>query len=175
MPSAYGGKGIIYTPNQDPIGIVVAGPVQAVATTLVTIGASNRNNYQRVVQGSGLISKIGLHVGTSSGNISVAVYRSSGVGVAAVPGTRVATSGAVACPAGSAYGEVALGGSVYVTVGDWISLSADNTSATFAGLATEGSAIQAGFVGYEATAHPAPSPAGTITVGGRNFLLLGIA
>jgi hypothetical protein len=157
------------------LGLIVAGPIDIVQTTTNTMGVASRNQYVRITQGAGTISKIGLYVGTSSGNISVAVYSNSGVGPAAVPTTRLATSGAVACPAGAAYAEVALGASVDVEPGYWFSLSVDNNTATFSGIQTSGSALQAGLFSYQAAAHPAPSSAASLSPGGRAFVLLGIA
>jgi hypothetical protein len=140
-----------------------------VATNRASTGAgSNYCLYQRVI-GSGTISKIGLWIKVSSGNISVAVYSNSGTGSAAVPTTRQATSGAVSCPA-SGYAEISLGASVAVNDGDWIAISVDNVTATFASPLTDGGALNdfgKGVQYAQASAHPAPSSAGTLfaTVG----------
>lgn len=108
------------------------------------LGGVSRAAYFRVRDG-GNISKIRLRIGTSSGNIAVAVYRNSGSGSAATPGARAATSGVVACPAaGSA--EVALTASVDVNPGDWLCIWVDNTTVTF-GLNGDSATIYTGATG----------------------------
>lgn len=138
--------------------------------------AANRGLYQRVRDG-GAISSIGLQVTTSSGNISVAAYRNSGSGRNAVPGTRLATSGAVACPS-AGFAAVALGDSVDLLPGDWLFLSADNGTAAFrctlAGLVA--SSLGAGRTYYQDAAHPAPAaPASLIAAVGGSIALVGVA
>lgn len=104
---------------------------------------ANAARYSKVIS-SGVITKVGLHVGTASGNISVAVYRNSGAGRLARPtGSPVATSGAVACPA-AGYAEVPLGATVTVADGDWLALSCDNVTATFMASGGSASALLAG-------------------------------
>ena len=96
---------------------------------------------------AGTITKVGLHVGTASGNVSVAVFRSGGAGRLARPtGAPVAASGAVACPA-AGYAEIALGSAVKVEAGDWIGLSCDNTTATFMSLGGSATPLMLG-VGF---------------------------
>lgn len=138
---------------------------------------ANDGVYLRSRDG-GTISKIGLFVSTSSGNISVAAYRNSGSGRSAVPATRLATSGAVACPGASAYAEVSLGATVTLLPGDWLFLSADNNTATFrtslSGAADNNIGLGRQF--RQTTAHPAPSPPGTlISSVGRPIVLIGVA
>lgn len=140
-----------------------------------SVVSANRGIYQRVI-GGGTITKIGLSVGTQSGNISVAVYRNSGVGRSAVPGTRAVTTGAIACP-GTGYQEVALGSSVDVNPGDWFFLSADNTTATFGALlnAPGDNNLGKGRAYRQDAAHPAPSTVGTlVAVYGYNYCLVGV-
>jgi hypothetical protein len=143
-----------------------------------TFGTANRCAYMRVQQG-GLISKVGLQVGVSSGNVSVAVYRNSGVGRDAVPGARLATSGAVACPA-AGFQEISLGSTVEVRAGDWIGFSCDNITASFIASSTAGpigtaSPLHAGRVAFEASAHPCPSTPTPVAGPTRNFVLVGTA
>jgi lysophospholipase L1-like esterase len=122
------------------------------------VDAANKCVFGRVREG-GKVSKIGLFVGAASGAISVAVYRNTGVGRGAAPGERVATSGAVACPA-VGYAEVALDSAVWVRPGDWIALSVDNVTATFANASSLGGyALPLGIGTAQATAHPAPASA----------------
>lgn len=137
---------------------------------------ANVGLYSRCRDG-GTITKIGLRVVASSGNISVAAYRSSGAGRAAVPTTQLATSGAIACPA-IGYAEISLGATITMLPGDWLALSADNTSATFSSLlATTGdTAFGNGKQVYQTGAHPLPaSPSTLIGTLGRTHVLIGVA
>lgn len=161
------------TPVALDLGIVHTTDPRLAAAPLAFSGA-NRCLYSRVAQG-GTISKIATDIGVSSGNISVAVYRNTGSGRNAAPGTRVATSGAVASP-GTGYQEISLGGSVEVFPGDWLAISADNTTITLL-RTTVGSAtaICNGFVYRQDSAHPAPSSAASLTVTAFNPVLVGVA
>lgn len=142
---------------------------------VTSIVSSNRRYYMRVTEG-GTISKIGLEVGTASGNISVAIYSNTGAGRSAAPGARIATSGSVSCPA-SGYAEVSLGGSYPVQPGDWISLAADNTTATFqcAFTGVAGSNLPKGVQAKEDSAFTAPATATPTTEAGPTFILVGVA
>jgi hypothetical protein len=92
---------------------------------------SNANQAAfRPLIGTGAITKLGIEVATSSGNICAAIYGASGSGRDTVPAARKATTGSIACPA-AGYRELDLGGSVTIEVGDWVFFSADNTTATF--------------------------------------------
>jgi len=137
---------------------------------------SNQAVYSRV-RDAGPVSKIGLVVGTSSGNVSVAVYRNSGRGRLAAPLTRLATSGAIACPA-AGYAEIALTSAVYVHQGDWLAISADNTSATFNSLlnAWEDNNLGKGRQYRQASSgHPLPATVGTLTATrGLTVVLIGV-
>jgi hypothetical protein len=149
------------TPALDPLGL---GHVATWASLSPGVGqtwaTANEGRFVRVISG-GVISKIGLYVDTSSGNISVAVYSKSGSGRAAVPATRVVTSGAVACP-GTGYQEVSLGSSVTVAPGDYLALSCDNTTAVFTCTGTgQTRSIFAPWAYAYSSAHPLPaSPTG---------------
>ena len=135
----------------------------------------NVTRYMRVI-GGGAITKVGMHITASSGNISVAHYSPSGSGRSAVPGTRVATTGAIASP-GTGWREIAL--ATTLSPGDFLAVSADNN--TFAILAAGGffsaaSAIAAGRNYAQGSAHPAPSPAGTVDAGNPiTYILVGVA
>lgn len=148
-------------------------PIHVTSTT-ATAGTANRTHYYRVRDG-GSISKVSLHVGTASGNLAVAVYRNTGTGQNAKPGTRFASSGSVACPA-AGFRDIALGQTVRVRAGDWLAFAADNTTATFAAfastqvLATSG--LFNGRAGFE-DVYPPPATA-TPTMGlGRGISLVG--
>lgn len=159
-----------------------------VATTIVsppgTVGfPGTRTYYMRVQRApAGLtISKIALGVATSVGNVSVAVHRSTGTGVAAVPSTQVATSGAVACPAVAPYVEIPLSSAVTVARGDWLALSCDNILAAFAGITVQ-TAGAAGAVTVNdpivrvGAGHPCPTTPVLTSVApaARAFQLVGI-
>jgi hypothetical protein len=151
---------------------------QRVATNRAsTVSGSNHTVYQRVM-GAGSISKIGVWVKVSSGNISVSVYSNSGVGSAAVPASRQATSGSVACPA-AGYAEISLGSTVDVKDGDWMAISADNVTATFAcPLADSGTFNDwgKGIQCAQASAHPSPAtPSSLSACLGYDIGLKGIA
>lgn len=170
----------VWEQRSDPfrLGIVLTVDPR-VSNAVATWPSANRALYVRCLSG-GRISKVGIEVGTQSGNISVAAYRNSGSGTAAVPGTRLATSGAVACPAASAgtLTEVALDAAVNLSPGDWLGMSCDNTTATFARTTPNSSTLNGvGLAHRQGTAHPLPStpavdtgPVGT----GYIPLLLGI-
>lgn len=158
----------------DPLGLgfpVTMDPINATSAT--DLGAVNRTNYYRVI-GGGDISKVGLQVTTSSGNICVAVYRASGTGRGAVPGAQLASSGSVPCPA-AGYAEVALGKTVTVAPGDFLAVSADNTTAQFRAGTTVNlpGDLWKGRAMFE-TAFPAPAaPAPTVALN-RSICLVGI-
>lgn len=140
------------------------------------VGAANQAIYSRVKHG-GTISKVGVRVGASSGSISVALYRNTGSGRSAVPGTRLATSGAVACPA-SGYAEIDLGSPFTLYPGDWIAISADNTTAQFGSLLSTAadSNLGLGRQFRQAAAHPCPStPASLVATTGNTHCLIGVA
>lgn len=132
--------------------------------------------YYRSYDG-GDISSVGTHVNSSSGNISVAVYTNSGSGRAATPtGGRLATSGAVACPA-AGFATVSLGGTVSPVAGDWLAISADNATATFRSLPDGfgASALGQGASFRESGAHPCPATPTVADAIGRTVGLIGVA
>lgn len=142
-------------------------PVQWINGALQT---ADTTLYMRCLS-RGTINAIRLWIGTSSGNISVAVYRGDGTNGA--PGTRVATSGAIASP-GTAMRDVALGSSVTVEVGDWLSLSADNVTVTFAITTTSGATSLFEGLAYRDLVHPAPATATPSVTGIRTPILTGV-
>lgn len=144
------------------------------ATDSMGVGAANAAIYLRAI-GGGTISKIGMRVGVSSGNISVAVYRNSGTGRSSIPGTRIATTGSIACPA-VGYAEVSLGSTVTLNDGDWIGISADNTTAQIGSLLSAGadSNLGLGRQYRQPTAHPLPSaPSSLVATIGYTYCLVG--
>lgn len=165
-------------PGYDSIGWGI--PFTFNPTTTTSPSASqnaNRAHYYRV-QGGGKISKLAVQVGTASGNICLAVCRGS-VG-RNPPTSRTATTGSVPCPA-AGYAEVALTAAVFVDGRtDWFAFAADNTSATIHRVTSFGmtsSSLGTGFVGYQETAFPIPSPPASIvnSLGGFAFQIVGVA
>ena len=70
------------------------------------------------------ISNINVHVATSAGNLNVGIWRDNGSNA---PGTLVAQSGSVACPA-AGVGTISLGGSFTVGEGDWLGVAFSSAS-----------------------------------------------
>jgi hypothetical protein len=92
------------------------------------------------------VSKMRIYVRVASGNISGAIYTASG-------GSRLATTGSVACP-GAGIANLSLTASVTLTPGVYFTgLSTDNTTATVACLVA--GQILGG--AQTTTAHPAPA------------------
>ena len=128
------------------------------ATNLAAFGGANRGAWVRLYgPDDPSCPGLYLYVGTSSGNISVAVYANNGSrGTAARPtGAPKATSGAVACPTAGAISLVSFTAPTEIVQGDWAFLSCDNTTATFAKSAM--TFPGAGKSYLAATSHPAPT------------------
>lgn len=127
------------------------------------LGAANRNIYTRMSGAKTGVSSLVIYVGISSGNICIAVYPNNGSdGIAAQPsGSRKQTTGSIACPAGTSFATVNLGGSISIDDGDWIDHNADNNTVTFgrAALAFSGG----GVVYREDAVFPAPTNVGALT------------
>lgn len=138
-------------------------------------GGTSSARYTRFLTG-GPCSKIAIQVGTQSGNISVAIYRNSGVGTAAVPGTRVATTGAIACPV-TGYQEISLGSTLQIYPGDWVGVSADNATATFQTYQTSQLAAMGAGVSYLQTsgAHPCPATPTGVSAASNGLQGVGVA
>lgn len=142
-----------------------------------TIGAVNRAFYARFLEGqSQLVSKIGLLVVTAAGNIDVGVYANTGTGRNARPGSRLASSGSVACPV-AGYAEVPLSASVLVAPGDWIGLAGDTATTSIRRLAGDDTASAShlnGIRGYADNGFPLPATAPTISSHTRGYFLIGL-
>jgi hypothetical protein len=124
-------------------------------------GAANQALYLRNLGGAATISSIWLKVGASSGNVCVGVY-AGGQG-RTPPGTRLATSGSIPCPA-SGEANIPLGASAAVDTTCYFAIVTDNTAATFtsfqAGVGGFGlTGFAAGFAYYQSTAFPLPATA----------------
>lgn len=135
--------------------------------------AANQTFYTRVSHGSqATCSKIRMYIATSSGNICVGVYSNSG----ASPSSRVATSGTVASP-GTGMREITISPAVDIVPGMWISLSADNTTASFGRGGAQpgllGNALGTGFQYYE-NVYPAPATASPTVAWFCAFILIGV-
>lgn len=108
-------------------------PGQIMMPTSAAITGSNvARGCRYICPRSGSLTGVLIPIGTSSGNICVGAYDT-----AATTRTRLATSGSVACPAGSTMAEVAFTTPVSVRRGQHIDLafSADNATATFGRIA----------------------------------------
>jgi hypothetical protein len=145
------------------------------STDFQPVSGSNTAAYLRVKDGA-TITKIATVIGASSGNISVGAYTNSGTGRTAVPGTLIASSGAVACPS-AGYAEITLTGSAFVPAGGWLAISADNVTATFQSLlaSTGDSNLGLGRQYRQSTAHPLPlTPSSLTATVGHNICLVGV-
>ncbi len=107
------------------------------------------------------VNKATIHLGVSSGNISVAVYANNGsTGSAARPtGAPLLTTGAIASP-GTGTQTVTFTSSAVVPAGAWFAISADNTTVTFS---RANASILLPGVCYVETAHPCPVTVGSLT------------
>lgn len=138
------------------------------------VGTATRTWFLRVLFGAGRITKLRVNVGAQSGNICASVYTNTGVGLNALPGTRVATTGSIACPA-SGNADLTLDATVNVTPGDyWFSLCADNTTATFAQVGTTGSLLPQGRIALQDSTLTGPATAAATANGSRTFVILGL-
>lgn len=113
-------------------------------------------------RGEQYISKVGLHIGTSAGNITVAVYTSAGGRSA--PTTQLVSSGSIPCPA-PGYTEISLGKTILVSEEtEYFALGIDNSTMTIhsmsVGAPIQNSALGAGIcyfqVGYPPPVNASP-------------------
>lgn len=143
--------------------------------TGLTFGSqsANRTNYARVLGAPMLISKLGINIGVSSGNICLAVYDSIGTGTSARPNNRLATTGAVACPA-AGEASVTLDTPVVVVPGDWFALAADNATATFFKATVSGMTLALSDYAQQAGAFPCPATAAGVAAAGSMFYVAGV-
>jgi len=125
----------------------------------------------------GTITKIRLCPGITAGNIVVAVYANTGVGVNAKPGARKGSSGPVPCPPANVTADVPLSAAVDVVAGDWLAVGSDATPSfmgMYAGSAALG--LAAGMAGSSAGQFPGAATWGGTWVDNwfRQYWLLGI-
>lgn len=144
------------------------------AMSAVAVQSANNCYYVRVF-GTGVITKIRVIVGTSNGNIGVAAYDNSGTGVSAVPNSRQATSGSVACPAAGA-ADVSIGATVTVgLLGHWFALSASGVTATFVPTGQSMSSDWlTGTTLCQGSAHPPPATASGSAIATIPFYMAGV-
>lgn len=178
LVSAPTGTAALAAIKADPLGSGLISTFDPIlATAAAGVGVANRINYLRVV-GGGYVSKIGLEVTTQGGNLSVAVYRNSGVGRNAAPARLVAQSASVACPA-PGYAEIALSATVEVMPGDWLAICSDSATARFRGTYDNGivNDMFKGRAAYELASGVATLPNPPAPVAGLNrcILLVGVA
>jgi hypothetical protein len=154
-----GGWAIASAPiNPDAwLGFAATLAVPGVAATTVGVGTY----FARVTRGQApLASKIGVVITTSSGNISVGAYRNSGSGRSAAPGTQLAGTGSIACPA-AGYQEIALGTTVDIGPGDWLAVAIDGTTQKMA-IQTLSNNISPYAARQATSGFPVPSTVGTL-------------
>lgn len=143
-----------------PYGFPACGEPAGRSAT-VDLWRANACIYERF-RGSGTITALGIHVLTSSGNIGVAIYADNAEdGDAAAPAARLATSGAVACPA-AGFASVSVASTAITSGQHWAALSVDNLTANFSGSAMNTSGIgptivHRGVAGIGEGAHPPPA------------------
>jgi hypothetical protein len=132
----------------------------------------NRAIYMRMLD-AGAITYLWYQCSVASGNISLGLYGSSGTGRQAVPGNRYSTTGAIPCPAAGQIQTTIAG--VTTAPGDWIAISADNTTCTFlmTNNTAQNNALVKGFNWYQASAHPLPTTAAGSVGSGRTYLMGG--
>jgi hypothetical protein len=132
----------------------------------------NHAIYHRLID-AGDITYLWYQCTIASGNISLGLFGKSGTGRQCVPGTRYVTTGAILCPAAGQIQTTV--GAVSVPYGDWIGISADNTSCTFLMTNNTGqnNVLAKGMNAYQASAHPLPVTP-IVTIGsGRTYLMGG--
>lgn len=136
-------------------------------------GGASEARYSRIV-GSGLITKIRIHVAVQSGNICLGVYSPSGLGLSAVPGALKISTGAIACPAVGIQ-DIALPSPIFVASGDFFGMSCDNNIASFLGNSAFGATpLVAGQLFLQGAAHPLPDPANATVTNFRHPMIMGI-
>lgn len=140
-----------------------------------TAVAANRLDLQRVFGAPQRISKLAVSVGTSAGNLCLAVYSNTGVGTAARPAARLATTGSVPCPA-TGVAVVPLTAAVDVTPEMWFGIVCDSGTATFGRILGSGlSVLGDGFSQRMSEAFPAPATLSGLVGNGSGWLIVGVA
>jgi hypothetical protein len=166
---------LVFSSWSDKSGFGYPATADPVLTSGTYTSAANQARYMRVRDG-GTISKVRLNIVTSSGNICIAVYRNSGSGLSAVPGSLVVSSGSVASP-GTGDQDISLGSTIAVYPGDWIGISADNGTVQFASTANASAATTLGSGRHyqQTTAFPLPSTPSSLTaMKGTAPVLIGV-
>ena len=125
------------------------------------MGTSNRGVFVPVTVPVALtVTGVRIRVGTSSGNVCVALYDESF--------NRLATSGSAACPA-SGLATVNFGSSAAISAGRyWLALSVDNNTATFSRNG-DGNNPAPGNARLQNTVFPLPDPAAPSSTEGGIF------
>lgn len=112
----------------DPLGLGLAATVPPWAIAGQSSLLANRAYYTRLVGARSGVTKARMRVLVQSGNICIAVYANNN----GTPGTRLLTTGSIACPSASGDALVDLGGTLDITHGDfWLGFVVDNGTASF--------------------------------------------
>jgi hypothetical protein len=145
-------------------------------TTATTWGVANVAVYM-LGRGAGSVSTANWRVSATAGNVSIGLYSVTNTGTARVPGTRLQTTGAIACP-GNGIAATSLGGTSACTQSaNYWALSTDNGSMAPMEMASSQTAMPThGHLLSQGTAHPIPTgPAAGqgLGAGGRPFWMVG--
>lgn len=132
-----------------------------------SVGAVNRAIYVPLepLQAATTITGIRVRIAVQSGNISVGLYDEAG--------NRVATSGAIACPAAGIQ-DINFTSSYSAAAGRYYAaISADNTTVTF-GIGAASTNVSPATCRFQETAHPLPATATfNASPTGRQIILVG--
>lgn len=144
-------------------------------STARAMATANEAVFIRVT-GAGTFSSLAVRVQGASGNICAGVYTDTIVGGVHQPGTRVATTGSVACPGSGNSTALALDATVTVSHGShWIAFAADNVTATFVtqpSFPLNDTVICPGVMYAQASAFPLPTTTGTLTATSKRIPLI---
>lgn len=156
---------IVPSNRADPLALGYPANAAPWAVGGVQTLTANRAVFWRVV-GAGTITSLQIRVSVQSGNICAGVYTNSGTGLSAVPLTRVATTGSIACPA-VGLATLTLDVPVSVSHGShWLAFAGDDATASFVLVNNGVVATPAnGWCYYKDTAFPLPTPAASLTTG----------
>jgi hypothetical protein len=133
---------------------------------------ANKAYYQVNIGPSVVVTRIGIWILTSSGNIDVGIYTRSGYHGGSVPGVRKVSSGTTACPS-AGYAEITIPATLFET-GDYFAMSGDNGTYKPAtgNPGSNTNDIYRGVAYSQTTAFPLPSVAGTGLTAAVNLDLL---
>lgn len=150
--------------------LIAALDARYMANSTTTVATVNRAFYYRIPTNffhSLTITKLRVFIASTSGNLDVGVYVDSN----GLPGAKKITKGGIASPGNGAQ-DITIAATL-VEPGNWLAISADNTTITFMG--NGGTMVQGmGSMGaFQDTAYPLPSTAAATLAVGRNIYIEG--